>query len=138
MSTVRTVITVTPLYPGIFFAEDDRPIEIPDADPRTALSAIDDDGLWFALLVKIATQKRWMDGDGNEIWQPVGELSRYRIYIGEELTAADIERLNDGHDYSILLSNMRGNDWGRVVRTRRGNFQPVDSDDVVISTTDVS
>jgi hypothetical protein len=128
----RTRITATPLYPGSFFPENGRPVEIPDADPETARAAVGDDEAWFALDVRTTTQKRWTDGDGEEMWRTAAELSRYRIYLGEVLTADDIERLDDGHDYSILLANMRGNGWERVVRTRRGNFQPVEPVDVVL------
>ena len=124
-TTTRTRITATPLYPGSFFPEDGRPVEIPDADPQTALTTVGDDDGWFALEVKTTTEKRWTDGDGGELWRTAAELSRYRLYIGEALTPADIEQLDDGQNYAILLSNMRSNGWERVVRTRRGNFQPV-------------
>jgi hypothetical protein len=130
--TTRTKITATPLYPGSLFPEDGRPVEIDDADPQTALAAVADTGAWFALEVRTTTEKRWTDGDGGELWRTAAELSRYRIYVGEALTADDIERLDDGHDYSILLSNMRGNGWEQVVRTRRGNFQPIEPGDVVV------
>ena len=129
MST-RTLITATPLYPGSFFPEEGRPVEVPDADPQTAIAAIPDPK-WFAVEVRTVTQKRWTDGEGGEMWRTDSERGRYRIYVGEALTAEDVERL-DG-DHSILLSNMRGNDWERVVRTRRGNFQPVEPGDVVIA-----
>jgi hypothetical protein len=131
MTTTRTVITATPLYPGSFFPEEGRPVEIPDATPETALAAMDDDTFWFALDVRTTTQKRWTDGDGGEMWRTDSESARYRIYVGEVLTVADVEQLPG--DHHVLLANMRGNDWGRVVRTRCGNFQPVEPGDVVIA-----
>jgi hypothetical protein len=134
----RTRITATPQYPGSFFPEEGRPVVLLSDDPHTAIETVSDDGRWFALDVRTTTQKRWTDGDGGETWTTVGELARYRIYVGEALTAADVERLDDGQDYSILLSNMRGNDWQRVVRTRCGNFQPVEPGDVVIPADRVS
>jgi hypothetical protein len=130
--TTRTKITATPLYPGSFFAEDGRPIELASDDPHTAITTVDDDGSWFALDVRTTTEKLWTDGAGGELWRTAAELSRYRIYVGQALTAADIERLDDGQDYRTLLSNMRSNGWERVVRTRRGNFQPVEPGDVVV------
>lgn len=48
---------------------------------------------------------------------------------GEVLTVDDVESL-DG-DHRILLSNMRCNGWDRVVRSRRGNFQPLEAADAV-------
>lgn len=103
---------------------------IPDVSTQTALAAVKDDG-WFALEVKTTPQKLWTDGDGGEMWRASGPSVGHRIYIGESLTTEDVERLPG--DHSILLSNMRGNDWERVVRTRRGNFQPVEPGDVVIA-----
>ncbi len=139
MSTVtRTVITAAPLYTGSLFPEEGRLVEIPDADPQTALTVAADDGRWFALEVRTTTQKRWTDGDGGEMWRVIGESARYRIYVGELLTVADIEQLPDAADYAILLSNMRGNEWERVVRTRQGNFQPVAPVDVVIPSAEVT
>lgn len=36
-------------------------------------------------------------------------------------------------DHDILLSNMRGNDWKYVVKTRTGSFQPFDpSKDMIV------
>jgi len=131
MSTTRTRITVAPLYPGSLFPEDGRPVEIPDTDSATALAAVADDGRWFALEVRTTPQKRWTDGDGGELWTSTGEGSSYRIYAGESFTVADVEQLPG--DYSILLSNMRGNGWAKIVRTRRGNWQPLEGDDVVIA-----
>jgi hypothetical protein len=136
--STRQKATATPLYPGIFFPEDGRPVELADDDPQTALATMSDDDQWFALDVRTTSEKRWTDGDGGELWRTAAELFRYRIYVGEALTAEDIEQLDDGEDYSILLSNMRGNGWERVVRTRRGNFQPVEPVDHVVAAAQVS
>jgi hypothetical protein len=129
-ATTRTRTTATPQYPGSFFPEEGRVVVVPDDAPSTVLDTVGDDGKWFALDVRTVTQKLWTDGDGGEEWRTAAELSQYRIYVGEALTEADVAQLGDGHD--ILLSNMRGNGWERVVRTRRGNFQPVEPGDVVI------
>ncbi len=134
-TTTRTRITATPLYPGSFYPEDGRPVQIPDADSSTALAAVGDDDGWFAIEVRTRLEKRWEDGAGGVMWQPTGSSNSYRIYVGE-VPVADVERL-DG-DHSILLSNMRGNGWERVVLTRRGNFQPLESGDVVLSPAEVA
>jgi hypothetical protein len=129
----RTRTTVTPQYPGSFFAEEGHSIEIPDAEPRTALAAVQDDGAWFALEVRTTTQKRWTDGNGGELWVKEDGVpsSTYRIYIGEALTTEDVEKLPG--DNSILLANMRSNGWDPIIRTRRGNFQPFEEGDVVLT-----
>lgn len=132
MTTTRTRITATPLYPGSFFPEDGRPVAVVNASPETVLAAVHDDGTWFALEVRTTLEKRWTDGAGGVMWTTTGSSTGYRIYKGETLTVADIERLPDADAHSILLSNMRGNGWERVVQTRRGNFQPIEPDDVVV------
>lgn len=35
-------------------------------------------------------------------------------------------------DYEILISNMECNGWKHVVKTRRGNFQPFEKNDVIL------
>lgn len=58
-----------------------------------------------------------------------------RHYIDAEVfTAEQIEALDDGHDYGILLSNMRGNEWPALVRCRTGNWQPLDEGDRIVAT----
>jgi hypothetical protein len=52
-------------------------------------------------------------------------------YFGKALTLDEVKAL-DG-DYRILISNMECNRWNRVVRTVRGNFQPLLDGDVVLS-----
>jgi len=54
-------------------------------------------------------------------------------YIDAEvLDAAAVEALPG--DHKILLSNMRGNGWDRMVRCRTGWFQPLGERDVLVST----
>lgn len=129
MSNTRTMVTATPLYPGSFVSEEGSSVVVNDADVNTVLAAVEDDGRWFAVEVTTSKQKRWTDDDGGEMWTTVGKPQRYRIYLGEKLTIADVEQLPG--EYSILLSNMRSNGWDPICRTRRGNFQPIEPGDVV-------
>lgn len=48
------------------------------------------------------------------------------------LTTEDVEELNTNGRYDILLSNMRGNGWGKVIKTRRGTFKPYEGDEVIV------
>ena len=52
-------------------------------------------------------------------------------YFGKALTIEDVERLPKTRpdDYKILLSNMRNNNWPRVVLTICGNFKPLEECD---------
>jgi hypothetical protein len=52
-------------------------------------------------------------------------------FFGQTMTVADVAKL--AGDHSILISNMRCNKWKKVVKTRRGNFQPVQKGDTVIA-----
>jgi hypothetical protein len=52
-------------------------------------------------------------------------------YFGKALTLDEVKAL-DG-DYRILISNMECNRWDRVVRTVRGNFQPLNEGDIVLT-----
>lgn len=51
-------------------------------------------------------------------------------YFGKAMTLDEVAALPI--DTTILQSNMRCNGWARVVRTIRGNFQPLTANDTVI------
>jgi hypothetical protein len=54
-----------------------------------------------------------------------------RYYPGATVfTTEDLKKLPE--DFSILISNMECNGWTRVVRTRRGNFQPLEKGDHIL------
>jgi len=55
------------------------------------------------------------------------EHSKWTYWDASVLTVQDIERLK-GRDYSILLSNMRGNNIAQVVQTKYGQSFPYDHD----------
>ena len=126
-----------PLYPGSFFPEEGASVRIDNPGTETATAPFKESDTWFAVEVTESWWRRWKSDEEVE-WRvckdtPATPIRRHRIYRGEVLTAADVEALDDGQDYSILLSNMRGNGWERIVRTNRGNFQPVEAHDVVIA-----
>lgn len=54
-------------------------------------------------------------------------------YFGEVFTLDQVKALEPAKNYSILVSNMQCNKWDRVVRTVRGNFQPLHEGDRVIA-----
>lgn len=53
-----------------------------------------------------------------------------RFYFGKAMTAQEIERTEPNCE--ILLANMRINKWEKVVKTRMGNFQPIEKNDVIL------
>lgn len=107
---------VTFYYPGIMFDED----ETRELAERGKVGKVPKGAFGY---------QEW---DREEIERD-GEVLRGKpknhgpmIYFGEVYTVADVERLKPQSDYRVLLSNMRGNGYDRVVRTVRGNWKPLD------------
>lgn len=121
----------TPLYPGSFFPEEGQTIQVPLISSDLEVAKWFDSEAWFAIEVTVAEYERWSTESGDEKWEPVkGTESKHRIYVGQVLDV-DAVRATVA-DPTILLSNMRGNGWDRMVKTRRGNFQPLMADDTVL------
>lgn len=126
------------LYPGSLFPEEGASIRI--SDTTTTQRIIDqfsdrDDhlGQWFAIEVIEQNWQFWWTSEDDSEWRPKQDGTRktWRIYVGELLTNVEVAALPGNHE--TLLSNMRSNGWDTVVRTRVGNFQPFQENDVVIS-----
>ena len=125
---------VKPLYPGSFFSEEGEAIRIDNPGTAVALDAVDPAG-WFALEVTDAWWQRWSTDEGDVEWRPCKEtvatpVNRHRIYRGTTHTLAEVESW--GNEFRTLAANMRGNGWDPIVKTRRGNYQPVEDRDVVL------
>lgn len=123
-----------PLYPGSFLPEEGASEQVPNymTAEHIALAFSDKPG-WFAIEVTNQNWKFWETEEGDREWRPAKDdtAKSYRIYIGELMTSAEVAALDGDHE--ILLSNMRINDWDPIVRTRRGNFQPLEEGDVVLA-----
>lgn len=53
-------------------------------------------------------------------------------YFGEVMTLEEVKGMTPAGKYKILVSNMENNRWGRVVRTIRGQFMPLNDGDSVV------
>jgi len=74
-----------------------------------------------------------VDPKGNPIFGPRENVSPM-TYFGDPYNLDQIRALNaQDRKFDILLSNMEANSWSRVVKTRIGNWQPLDQGDKVIS-----
>jgi len=127
---------VTYLYPGSFLPEEGRTVRVADATLAWALRHSPDDR-WFAAEFSTQDWQRWTNAEGDEKWMPVSGARpvKRRVYVGEAMTVDQVAALPG--DHRTLISNMNGNGWATVVRTRAGNFQPVEDGDVVVSAADV-
>lgn len=131
MAAVETEITtyVEYLHPGSFLPERTaHPVAVRDAAqaateaPRSAFAF-----RFFDMVCAVA------EVDGEQVRLGGNEIRRSGTYYidAEKLTADDVAALTG--DHSILLSNMRSNEWPAVVRCRTGNFQPLLAGDEVIA-----
>lgn len=111
--------------PGTFEAEhDSRPVA--SRDPRVAADTAPAGAFAFTFYDVVTTEV-----DGVELRsRPRNHSSRYFIG-GTVRTVAEVEAMEG--DRSILLSNMRGNGWDRVIFCPAGNVQPLESGDVVVT-----
>jgi hypothetical protein len=110
---------VTFYYPGSFFDED----ETREIAARGQIGKVPRGAFGYQ---EWDREERSIDGETLK-GQPKNRGPM--VYFGEVLTADDVKKLPG--DHGILLSNMRGNNWPRVVRTVRGNFKPL-TDDVCV------
>ena len=132
----RSSITATYTQPGAFF--DEKVAQAPLND-STVVSVIlgrrKDD--WDSALLSLKKEERFTNADGSRsIWLDDGSETLYTLYIGDQYSIIDIEGMNSNGEYDILLSNMRGNGWDSVVKTRFGSFRPVNDEDIVITVDD--
>lgn len=133
--TLERRFHATPLYPGSLFPEPGAAVRIDNPGTAVAVAPFTDNDHWFAVEVTDGWWKRWSSGEGDEKWErhvdDFNPTRKHRIYVGDVFTADQVEAL--GSDYRTLLQNMRGNRWERVVRTRIGNWQPIEGNDVVLA-----
>ncbi len=132
MTSTRRERRVTYYLPGTFFAEDTtrRIGDGPDIVQRAAAGA--PAGAFCFVLSTVLAADPVPDGEGGTLRvQPKTVETTGRYYLGGDILDRDGVAALDG-DHRILLSNMDGNGWPRVVRTRFGNFQPFEAGDVVL------
>lgn len=126
-------VYATPLYPGSFFSEEGQAIQVDNAEPATVLPPMPNDQRWFGIRLTERMYERWTNDQGEHKWLPFSKTPTKTsyLYVGDRLDREDVAAM--GPDGSTLLSNMQGNGWQYVVRTRRGNYQPLTDDDVLVT-----
>jgi hypothetical protein len=115
------------LYPGVFYPEESV-YKVKTRDPQ-AIADKCPTAFCFEFYDQTRKQVK-VDGEHQTVsGKPKNKSGRY--YPGATvMTVEDVKRLPG--DHSILVSNMEGNNWPRVVKTRRGNFQPFKKGDHIL------
>ncbi len=108
-------------YPGIFVSEYSHE-EIAERKPE--LVNVPEDAFAYRFYDQVQTIV-----DGELL---TGERKNYSgiTYFGKVYTLEEVKA--QFPEYTTLISNMKCNGWNRVVRTRKGNWQPFEDGDTVI------
>lgn len=109
------------MYPGAFFSETEVR-EVKERDPTKLEVPQGCFGYRFF-------ERQEVQEGGETLF---GQPRNYSgtTYFGKAMTIADVKR--EMPDAKTLISNMENNGWDKVVKTRRGNFQPLQLEDRVI------
>lgn len=124
MSETKLIHYLTYFYPGSFFSEEESK-EIPKRNVASAIKGASPGAFAFQFYdrTKIVV-------DGETLWGPVKNKSPKHYIGGRVYTLSEVEATFPTE--KILISNMRGNGYKRVIKTRRGNFQPLGEHDVLV------
>ena len=114
----KTKIFITFYYPGFFFSET-ATYEV--ANEEKAIKKANADKYWF----RYELSRREDIVDGKKTYEGEEEVYKTVVFAKEICTLEDIERMDkEGKDIGNLLINMKVNHYKKVVKTRRGNWQP--------------
>jgi len=73
-----------------------------------------------------------LDGKTSTVHGEKRNVSPWYYPGGQIFTLADVKKLTPKKDYEILISNMEGNGYSHVCKTRHGGFVQVQKEDVVL------
>jgi len=125
MSTEVTKTYVEFFYPGSFFSES----EVKEVKTRSTSLFVPAGAFAFQFYDQ-SSKKTKINGEEQTVWGKRKNLSGKYYPKGMKFNLEDVRGM--GKDYSILASNMECNDWPFVVRTRCGNFQPLEKYDEIL------
>ncbi|MCI8655787.1 MAG: hypothetical protein HFJ48_08055 [Clostridia bacterium] len=112
------------LYPGVFVSETSVE-EIAERDTKKV--TFSDGCFGFRFFDKSVTVV-----DGETLTGERKNISNW-YYQGEKMTLAEVkEKHGDDRDYHILISNMENNGYNAVVKTKFGQFIPLNDGDTII------
>lgn len=117
--------------PGSFFSEQSFHA-VPERTIEAALAVLPASAFRFRFYDALAAT---VDVEGEPQTVRKNENTSAWHYAGGTIyTLAEMEALNiaEAGRYDILLSNMRGNGWDRVIHTPKGNWHPWEDDFVYV------
>jgi len=116
--------------PGSLFSESDY-VKLQTRNVAAAVAKMPKNAFAFQLY-DVCVREGVLE-DGKKITDRKEENRSGRYYPDGKLYSLQ-EAIADHGEKSILVSNMRCNKWDPLVKTRLGNHQPFEKDDMIIST----
>ena len=112
------------LYPGILFSETSVK-EVAERDVKAV--DISDGCFGFRFFDRTVTVI-----DGETLTGDRKNVSGW-YYQGEKMTLEQVKATHGSdHNYRMLISNMENNGYGTVVKTKFGQFMPLNDNDTVL------
>lgn len=139
--TTRNVTYAEFMFPGSFFSETETRV-VESRNPLDFAWPLQGDKPAFAVRFYDVVKTQVPDpvtGESQEVASGRTRWSEGVVYRGGKiLTLPEVRRLNKqlSGKYDILVSNMEGNGYGRVIQTVFGNFQPFTSKDTYLPESD--
>jgi|SRR5271157_4054613 len=125
--TTKTYVEV--LYHSILFSEN-QVEEVSYRDPN-AIATKYKNAFGFRFFDQERTNVK-IGGKDQTVYGERKHESQWYYPGGQVFTVEDVEKLKPKKDFEILISNMRGNGYKKVVKTRHGGFVPFSSRDEII------
>jgi hypothetical protein len=127
----RKYVTATFLFPGSLFPEESER-EVDTKDPK-AVAKLAPKGAFCFVLQGWVTKTTTVNGEDFEKTERDGKGTG-RFYLGGTVyTLAQLKaKFGSDPDKRILISNIEGNDWGKAIQCRTGNWQPFTDQDVLL------
>ena len=119
MEETKTYIEYS--YPGALFSEYETKV-VKSRSPKT--HKIPEGAFAFQYFDQTSKTVK-VGGEPQVVFGKRKNVSKTYYPDGKLYTIDDLKK-DDSGDFSILISNMKCNDWPVVIRTRRGNYQPFD------------
>jgi thymidylate kinase len=127
-----TKIYVEILYPGILFSEPESR-EVKSRNTMKIAKSLKHAAFAFKFYDQVETTIL-LDGKPKVVAGDRKNESGMYYPDGQIFTLEEVKMLKPAKDYSILASNMEGNNYPLVVKTRVGSWQPFypDKDEVIL------